>query len=100
MRRVAESAGSDSGLMLHMNLGIWSCALRPNVDEEKAAHRFAAAFLAPAECVRSEVGERRSRISIEELLLLKQRFGMSMQACAYRLKDSERHQRVGFSQFV
>lgn len=68
-------------------LGHLVMRVAPNVDEEKAAHRFAAAFLAPAECVRSEVGERRSRVSIEELLLLKQRFGMSMQACAFRLKD-------------
>ena len=33
------------------------------------------------------MGDRRSFISIEELLLLKQRFGMSMQALLYRLRN-------------
>lgn len=30
------------------------------IDEEKAAHRFAGAFLMPADVLRSEVGARRS----------------------------------------
>lgn len=56
-------------------------------DEEKAAFRFAAAFLAPAEVVRREVGQNRAFIQPQELLLLKQRFGMSIQALLYRLRD-------------
>jgi len=58
-----------------------------DIDEEKAAHRFAAAFLAPAETIVKEVGGRRTRVSIDELMLWKQRFGISMQALIYRLKD-------------
>lgn len=57
--------------------------------EEKAAHRFAAAFLAPAEKVRAEVGSKRRHIDDLELNLLKKRFGFSMQALVYRLKDLE-----------
>ncbi|ODR94753.1 transcriptional regulator [Methyloceanibacter stevinii] len=57
------------------------------VDEEKAAHRFASAFLMPADVMRAEVGVHRSSISIGELVVLKRRFGTSIQAIAYRCKD-------------
>ena len=57
------------------------------VDEEKAAHRFAGAFLIPADVLRAEIGARRSSISIGELVALKKRFGVSIQAIAYRCKD-------------
>ena len=57
------------------------------LDEEKAAHRFAGAFLIPADVLRSEVGAKRSSISLGELVALKQRFGVSIQAIAYRCKD-------------
>jgi Zn-dependent peptidase ImmA (M78 family) len=59
----------------------------PGVDEEKAAHRFAGAFLMPADVLRSEVGAHRSSISIGEFAALKERFGVSIQALAYRCKD-------------
>jgi Zn-dependent peptidase ImmA (M78 family)/DNA-binding XRE family transcriptional regulator len=57
------------------------------IDEEKAAFRFASAFLAPEEVVFREVGNKRVFIQTEELLMLKQRFGMSIQALLYRLRD-------------
>lgn len=60
-----------------------------NVDEEKAAFRFAGAFLAPQSSLKREVGERRTSVRIEELLILKQRFGMSMQALLRRMSDLE-----------
>ncbi len=59
----------------------------PAVDEEDAAFRFGAAFLAPAQTVRQEVGASRSMIPDRELLLLKQRYGMSMQALVRRFCD-------------
>jgi len=59
------------------------------VNEEKAAHRFAGAFLAPKDAIRREVGNSRDNIGIEEMLLLKRRYGMSIQALLYRLKDLE-----------
>jgi Zn-dependent peptidase ImmA (M78 family)/transcriptional regulator with XRE-family HTH domain len=59
----------------------------PGLDEEKAAHRFAGAFLMPADVVRQEVGAHRSSISIGEMAALKQRFGVSLQAIAFRFRD-------------
>jgi transcriptional regulator with XRE-family HTH domain len=58
-----------------------------SIDEEKASHRFAGAFLAPAEQLRREIGASRSNIQLKELFMLKRRFGVSVQALAYRLRD-------------
>lgn len=68
-------------------LGHMVIAPSAGVDEEKAAHRFAGAFLVPADVLRTEVGVHRSSISIGELVALKMRFGVSVQALAYRCKD-------------
>jgi Zn-dependent peptidase ImmA (M78 family)/DNA-binding XRE family transcriptional regulator len=68
-------------------LGHMVIAPSGGVDEEKAAHRFAGAFLMPADVLRAEVGAHRSSISIGELVALKKRFGVSIQALAYRCKD-------------
>lgn len=68
-------------------LGHMVLAPSPGVDEEKAAHRFAGAFLMPADVLRAEVGVNRSSISLGELVALKKRFGVSIQAIAYRCKD-------------
>lgn len=57
------------------------------LEGEKAAFAFAGSFLAPASALRREVGERRSVIGLEELLLLKRRYGMSIQALVYRLHE-------------
>ena len=57
------------------------------VDEEKAAHRFAGAFLAPAELLKLEIGTRRTTVQLKELFLLKRSFGVSAQALAFRLRD-------------
>jgi len=54
---------------------------------EKAAFRFAASLLYPAERVWDEIGRKRTSIDIEELLVAKTRYGLSMQAIAFRLKD-------------
>jgi len=56
-------------------------------DEEKFAHRFAGAFLIPRSLVFAEVGERRKDVSWDELLLLKRRWGVSVQAILHRLDD-------------
>lgn len=56
-------------------------------SEEDAAFRLGAAFLVPAQALRRDVGNRRQSIQIKELLLLKQRYGVSMQALLYRMKD-------------
>ncbi len=57
------------------------------VDEEKAAHRFAGAFLMPAETLRAEIGKHRTSIGWGELFELKRIFGVNVQALTYRCKD-------------
>ena len=54
---------------------------------EKAAHRFAGAFLMPAEGLWSNVGRHRSSIGWGELFALKKLYGASVQAITYRCQD-------------
>jgi Zn-dependent peptidase ImmA (M78 family) len=54
---------------------------------EKAAHRFAGAFLMPAEALWSNVGRHRSSIGWSELFALKELYGASIQAITYRSSD-------------
>jgi Zn-dependent peptidase ImmA (M78 family)/DNA-binding XRE family transcriptional regulator len=54
------------------------------LDNEKVAHRFAGAFLVPKPKVYEEIGRHRNNLSIKELILLKQKYGMSIQAWIYR----------------
>jgi Zn-dependent peptidase ImmA (M78 family)/DNA-binding XRE family transcriptional regulator len=58
-------------------------------DEEKACHRFAGAFLAPAEQAVAALGKRRSRVELPELYLLKHQWGLSMAAWTFRARDLE-----------
>ena len=52
--------------------------------EEMLCHRFAGAFLLPAQALVERLGAHRTRLEVKELLLLKHEFGLSMQACLYR----------------
>jgi Zn-dependent peptidase ImmA (M78 family) len=61
--------------------------LAPIVDEEAAANRFAGAFLAPADEVRKELGEKRDWLEPRELEALKTTYGLSMQGWMHRAKD-------------
>lgn len=61
--------------------------LSKNLDEERACHRFAGAFLVPKDSVKTCLGERRTRLELQELSLLKLEWGLSMQAWSYRAKD-------------
>ena len=72
--------------------------------EEKACHRFAGAFLAPRPTLVSDLGERkRKRMSPSELYILKQKYGLSMNALVYRAHDlgviSEAEKRRLFDEF-
>lgn len=80
-------AGERQRLNLVHELGHLVLNISKETDEEKAAFRFAAAFLAPADSLLKEVGNKRVFIQPEELLILKQRFGVSLQALLYRLHD-------------
>lgn len=66
---------------------VMTCARSTAAEEEKLAHRFAAAFIVSASVARRELGARRRRISLDELALLKRKYGLSMQAWAYRAAD-------------
>jgi Zn-dependent peptidase ImmA (M78 family) len=68
-------------------LGHMLMEIRSGVDAEKAANRFAGAFLMPAEALRSEIGKQRTTISFGELVGLKELFGASFQAITYRCRD-------------
>lgn len=58
-----------------------------SVDVEKAAHRFAGAFLVPAQAARGELGRKRTKLSFDELLLLKKEYGVSVQVWIRRALD-------------
>lgn len=58
-----------------------------NSDDEKIAHRFAGAFLYPQKAVVRDFGEKRKKITWRELADTKRRYGISMQATMYRLRD-------------
>lgn len=60
---------------------------RSGVKSEKAANRFAGAFLMPADALWGEIGKHRTAISMGELFELKKKFGASVQAIAYRCRE-------------
>jgi len=68
-------------------LGHCLLEVEEGIDTEKAMHRFAGSLLVPAEKVIFELGPRRNKLSIKELLLLKEKYGLSMAAWIYRAKD-------------
>ena len=80
-------SGDRYRLNMAHELGHLTLKLNGDIDAEEAAFRFGAAFLVPAEQLYQEVGEKRSHIQLEELLYLKRRYGMSIQAILFRLKD-------------
>jgi hypothetical protein len=80
-------AGERQRLNLAHELGHLVMQDSVGVDHEKAAFRFGAAFLAPQELVWEDVGRARRKVSLGELLLLKRKYGMSVQALVYRLHD-------------
>lgn len=79
--------GERQRLNLAHELGHLVLKIPSGIDEEKAAFRFAGAFLAPADMVYREVGAKRGFIQPAELFLLKQKLGVSIQALLYRLHD-------------
>lgn len=81
--------GERQRLNLSHELGHIVLKVPNEMDQEKIAFRFAGAFLAPRDLLTKEVGLKRSVIRTEELMLLKKRFGMSMQALMFRMKELE-----------
>lgn len=59
----------------------------PEKEREQFCHFFAGAMLIPKSLLLKELGNSRSRISINELIYLKQQFGASIQAIIIRAKN-------------
>jgi len=58
-----------------------------DIDEEKAAHRFAGAFLMPAGHLRETVGKHRRRFGIPELIVIKHLYRVAATALLMRFRD-------------
>ena len=65
-------------------LGHLLMAVNRRLDVEKAAHRFAGAFLMPQDAMRAALGTHRTSICLRELFDLKPVFGVSVQALTHR----------------
>jgi Zn-dependent peptidase ImmA (M78 family) len=57
------------------------------VDEEKAAHRFASAFLMPAAHLRETVGKHRHGFGLPEIIATKRMYGVAASALLVRFRD-------------
>ncbi len=79
--------GERQRFTLAHELGHMALETASKIDDEKAAHRFASAFLMPAETLRAEIGKHRKSMGWGELFDLKRIFGVSVQALTYRCKD-------------
>lgn len=66
---------------------VMDCASLDDKAQEALAHRFAGAFIVPADVARAELGEKRKHLSFAELAELKRKHGMSMQAWLRRAWD-------------
>ncbi len=80
-------AGDRQRFDLAHELGHLVMDVGEDTDVEKAANRFAGAFLAPAKSVLWELGNKRTNLSFDELLLLKEEYGLSMAAWIHRGHD-------------
>jgi transcriptional regulator with XRE-family HTH domain/Zn-dependent peptidase ImmA (M78 family) len=80
-------AGDRQRFSLGHELGHLILEFNKEVDTEKAAYRFAGAFLVSKPAALSELGKRRSVLDLYELHLLKHKYGLSMQGWIYRAKD-------------
>lgn len=83
-------------------LGHWVMDLpekMPDKEQEHCCHRFAGAFLFPANCVKAEFGDhQRSRVHPQELYNAKKLYGVSMQGIVRRLKDNGLLSESGYKQ--
>ena len=83
----AEDWGERQRFTIAHELGHIVLAVALGLSAERVAHRFAGAFLMPAEALWLEVGKHRTAIGLGELLALKHVFGVSIQAFTHRCRD-------------
>jgi Zn-dependent peptidase ImmA (M78 family) len=82
-----ELSGDRQRFNLGHELGHLILDVQGALKPEQAANRFVGAFLVPAETARFELGTNRTDLNINELYMLKHKYGLSMQAWIYRAKD-------------
>lgn len=82
-----EDWGERQRFTLAHELGHLVMDVNPELDEERAAYRFAGAFLMPAETLWAKIGKHRKSIGWSELFELKQLFGVSVQAITHRCRE-------------
>lgn len=68
----------------HLLLDLPQCDVK---FEEQICNRFASEFLFPKAMVLKEFGEGRESISLKELIEVQRKYGISIRAIIYRLKD-------------
>ena len=82
-----ELSGDRQRFNLGHELGHLILDIEGDLKPEQAANRFVGAFLVPAATARFELGSNRTDLNINELHMLKHKYGLSMQAWVYRAKD-------------
>ena len=83
----AQLPGDRQRFNLGHELGHLTLDVEEGIDSEAACHRFVGALLAPVQAVRFELGSKRTTLDMNELYLLKQKYGLSMQAWIFRARD-------------
>lgn len=83
----AELPGDRQRFNLGHELGHLILEVDEGLDPEPVCHRFVGAFLVPAQAVRFELASRRTTLDMNELYMLKHKYGLSMQAWIFRAKD-------------
>ena len=83
----AELPGDRQRFNLGHELGHLVLEVNEALDAETACHRFVGAFLVPARAAFFELGTRRTTLELNELFLLKHKYGLSMQAWIFRARD-------------
>jgi Zn-dependent peptidase ImmA (M78 family) len=82
-----EEPGERQRFTLAHELAHLLLSLRRDEGHEALCHRFAGAFLVPADALFDALGRARRVLSMGELFSLKSLFGVSAQAIARRAKD-------------
>lgn len=85
----ANLPGDRQRFNLGHELGHLILDVKEGLNSETTCHRFVGAFLVPQQAARFELGSRRTTLDMNELYLLKQKYGLSMQAWIFRAKDLE-----------
>jgi transcriptional regulator with XRE-family HTH domain len=85
----AELPGDRQRFNLGHELGRLVLDVDKELDLESVCHRFVGAFLVPAQAARFELGFRRTMLDMNELYMLKHKYGLSMQTWIFRARDLE-----------